>query len=414
MNPVFRKYLSIVVLSIAGGSIYTLPYLKYVFYTPQLEVMGITNLQSGLLISMYGIVNLIFCVPGGIIADKFAPRTLLVISLLSTSFFGVLYAYVPTYSFSVVIWLLLSLSTNFLFWAALIKSIGMTGTREEQGHLYGLYYVGNGLSGALVNFLALKVFSYGSTTEQSFFYAVMFIAGSIFAAGILAFFCLKGGKGELTSEEDSFKMSAVWGLFKNPMLWCFSLVVYAGFSIFTSMSYFTPYLVDVMGISVEESGGYSVIRNYLFYMLCPLSGYIADRILRSTSKLFIVLFALTGLSIYGVMFLPATMSPALVSLYTLLPGAFGLMLYGIAFSVLRETNIPPILIGTAVALASFIGYTPDFFYSAMFGYWLDLYGNKGYDYIFTFLSLCCVLGMIMSFCIARWGSSDANLSKKTV
>ena len=185
------------------------------------------------------------------------------------------------------------------------------------------------------------------------------------------------------------------------MIWCFSLIVFSGYAIYSSTSYFTPYLTSVVGLSVEESGAYSIVRSYLFYLLSPFAGYLADRIFRSTSKLFLVLFSLLAVIIAGVMYLPDSMSITAISLYTLLPGAFGLMLYGLVFSVVREAGIPITVAGTAIGVASIIGYTPDFFFSAMFGSWLDAHGNGGYTMIFTFLVAVALLGAVMSLVIFK-------------
>ena len=56
MNPTLRKYLSLIVLGFSGGAIYCLPYIKYVFYDAMLDVMHISNAQSGFLLSMYAFV----------------------------------------------------------------------------------------------------------------------------------------------------------------------------------------------------------------------------------------------------------------------------------------------------------------------------------------------------------------------
>ena len=78
MNSKLRKYLTIIALGLAGGSIYFLPYIKYVFYDAQISTMGITNTQSGLMLTMYTIGNMILYIPGGIIADKVSPKKALV------------------------------------------------------------------------------------------------------------------------------------------------------------------------------------------------------------------------------------------------------------------------------------------------------------------------------------------------
>ena len=82
MNAKVKKYLTVMTLGLAGGSIYFLPYIKYIFYDAQIASMGITNTQSGLLLTMYTIGNMILYIPGGIIADKVSPKKALVVSLL--------------------------------------------------------------------------------------------------------------------------------------------------------------------------------------------------------------------------------------------------------------------------------------------------------------------------------------------
>ncbi|WP_176360017.1 MFS transporter [Desulfosediminicola ganghwensis] len=400
MSPFFRKYLCILALSIAGGSIYTLPYLKYVFYDTQLQVMGITNAQSGFLLSMYAIGCMLSYIPGGLITDRISPRKAIAYSLLGTSGLGFLYGFTFSYSMALVIWFLFALTTAFVFWTSLIKAIGMAGNRNEQARLYGIYYAGNGVTAAIVNSIALKAFTFGQDPKQSLFYAVVAMSICILLSAVMVMFLVTDEKVQ-TAEEDKFDFSVIKDLVKSPMLWCFSFIVFAGYAIYSSTSYFTPYLTQVVGLSVEESGAFSIIRSYLFYLLAPLGGYLADRVLHSTSKLFTVLFSLLAISIFGVMFLPSTMSTLSISIYTLIPGAIGLMLYGIVFSVIQESGIPVKVAGTAIGLASIIGYTPDFFFSPMFGHWLDTHGNDGYTIIFYFLTGVAVMGAIMSFIVYR-------------
>ena len=81
MNLKFRKYITIMALGLAGGSIYFLPYIKYVFYDAQIASMGISNTQSGLMLTMYTIGNMVLYIPGGVLADKISPKKALTVSL---------------------------------------------------------------------------------------------------------------------------------------------------------------------------------------------------------------------------------------------------------------------------------------------------------------------------------------------
>lgn len=393
-KSLWKKYLTILALSISGGSIYTLPFIKYVFYDTQMEVMNITNTQSGFLMTMYAIGCTISYIPGGLLADKISPRKSIAFSLFITAGLGMVYAMTFDYNLSLALWLALAISTAFVFWASLMKAIGLAGDSDEQARLYGIYYAGNGITGAVVNSLALEAFTWSPDPKQGFFNAIAVMCAAMVVGAVMVWF-LVGDESTATSEDEKFDFSVVGQLVKSPMLWSFSFIVFAGYAIFSSTSYFTPYLTNVIGLSVEESGAFSIIRSYLFYLLSPLGGYLADRVIRSTSKLFIILFAILGALIAGVMHLPE-MSTFAISVYTLLPGAVGLMLYGLVFSVVREAGIPTKVAGTAIGVASIIGYSPDFFFSAMFGSWLDAHGNAGYEMIFYFLAAVCVMGVAAS------------------
>jgi len=113
----------------------------------------------------------------------------------------------------------------------------------------------------------------------------------------------------------------------------------------------------------------------------------------------------------GVLLIPAGANATLVSIYTLLPGAFGLASYSIVFSLIGETKIPAKVTGTVIGLASIIGYSPDLFMSVMFGNWLDKLGNGGYTYIFLYLAGTCVVAIVCAYIIRRHAVKSAVFSE---
>lgn len=397
-----RKYLSILALSAAGGSIYLIPYIRYVFYDHQIAAMGITNQQLGLLSSVYAIGCMLLYIPGGIIADKTSTKRCMLISLITTTVLTVIFGFTMGYTASLVIWFLFAFTTTFVFWGSLMKTIRLIGTAEEQGFMFGLYYMGNGITGAIVNGIALWSSRSAEGMKSQFFNAVMIYAASTAVAAVLIWFLIKENKDQSKElKVNEFKFSQVGELLKNPIVWIFAFIIFAGYSIYSSTSYFTPYLTDVVGITPEESGVLSIFRTYIFYILAPVSGFLADKVFKSTSKWFMILFLLLAALFAGVLVIPKDAGVTFVSIYTLLPGMFGLGLYGVVFSIANETRIPAVVMGTAVGIASIIGYTPDFFMATMFGTWLDRFGSDGYNYIFMFLASVCVVGFAASFFIYK-------------
>jgi predicted MFS family arabinose efflux permease len=394
------KIAQLLALGVAGGSIYLIPFIKYVFYDFMIGAMNISNMQAGLLLTAYGIGCVILYIPGGIIADKFSPKKCMLVSLLATTALTIVFAFAMGNSFalSLFIWLLLAITTGFLFWAALIKTISLVGDEKEQGFMFGVYYCGNGLTGAIVNSIGLKATSLAGDVSGKFFIAVITYGIATFVAAILVFSLIPENKKEAVAlkkdPKDDFNFSQVGQLLKSPGVWLLGIIIFCGYSIFSSISYFTPYLTEVKGITPEESGFLSIVRNYVFYVLTPLSGFIADRVIKSTSKWFMMLYLVLGALFFGVFLIPSGASAGFVSFYTLLPGMFGLALYGINFSIAAEIRIPTAVYATAIGIVTVIGYSPDLFMSAMFGSWLDAYGSSGYNLIFNFLGAMCVVAFI--------------------
>lgn len=405
MNAKVKKYLTVMTLGLAGGSIYFLPYIKYIFYDAQIASMGITNTQSGLLLTMYTIGNMILYIPGGIIADKVSPKKALVVSLLSTVALVYIYAFTMNFQIAMVIWTALSFSTAFVFWSSLMKAVRIIGTEEEQGFMYGLYYACNGITAALTNTIALNVYkTAGGDVKTGFFRAVLVGGSMAVLAAVLLMFLMDGKKKEeAVSDEPKFQMRDVGKLLKNPFVWIVSFTILCGYGFYTSISYFNPYLTEVMGVSPESSGFISIVRNYLLLLLAPVGGLIADKLFHSTCKWlctsFLALAALFG----AVLILPSDISPLAASLYTLIPGAFAMMMYGVVFSTVSEAGIPRAMTGTVIGIASIIGYMPDSIYSVLFGKWLDTYGGAGYNYIFGFLAASGVVGAILAMLVYKNG-----------
>ena len=418
MNSKLRKYLTVIALGLAGGSIYFLPYVKFVFYDAQIASMGINNTQSGILMTMYTVANMILYIPGGILADKISAKTARVVSMGLTSVLAYIYAFtMKSFAVSMMIWLALSLTTAFVFLSSLMKAVRIIGTEEEQGFMYGLYYACNGITNALTNAFALKFFNTaGGDLQEGFFRAVLSGGSIAIVAGILLMVLMKDNKAAKGStaaaavDEDKFKISDVGKILRSPIVWIASFVIFCGDGIYTSVSYFNPYLTEVIGVAPSDSSLISVIRNGLM-LLAPVGGLLADKVFKSTCKWLTTSFLIVGALFASVLFIPASINPTAASVYTLIPSAVAMMLYGGVFSVMSEAGIPRMLTGTAIGIASIIGYVPDSLYSLIFGGFLDKFGGHGYNYIFIFLIVSCVIGATFAVIVRRMGLKAAKQNK---
>ena len=85
---IFRRWLVMRILCLSGGIIYFLPFLGEVYYIPLQDALGLSKTQLGSLMSAFGITSLIFCFPGGWLADRVSPRKLISFSCVSTGIGG--------------------------------------------------------------------------------------------------------------------------------------------------------------------------------------------------------------------------------------------------------------------------------------------------------------------------------------
>lgn len=406
MESKARKYLTIIALGLAGGSIYFIPYVKYVFYDAQIAAMEINNTQSGLLLTMYTIGNMVLYIPGGYLADKVSTKKALIISLVATSVLTWVYAFSLNFVVSMIIWLGLSFSTAFVFWSALMKAVRIVGTEEEQGFMYGLYYACNGIAAALTSFISLYAYNTaGEDIKSGFVRGVNASGVVVLIAAICLVFLMKEDAGKVTTESDDDKISLpmVGKVLKSPVVWILSIVILCGYGLKSSVSYFNPYLTEVVGVSAVNSGIFSIINNYLLLLLAPVGGILADKVFKSTCKWLSVSFVILAVLFGGVLLIPSDISPMVASIYTLLPGAVTMMMYGVVFSSVSEAGISRTMTGTVIGISSIIGYLPDSIYSVLFGKWLDNKGAAGYTNIFIFLVASGILGAVLAFWIYRHG-----------
>jgi len=82
-------------LILAGGVVYTLPYLRQTFHAGLREALGVTNAELGHMNSLFGVVAMLAYFPGGWLADRVSARILLAVSLGATGVAGIAYAQFP-------------------------------------------------------------------------------------------------------------------------------------------------------------------------------------------------------------------------------------------------------------------------------------------------------------------------------
>lgn len=421
-NSKFKSFMRLFTLGYMGGTMYLLKYLRYVFYDQMIDAMGITNAQLGLLTSAAAIVALIRIIPGAYCADKFDAKRVMVFAIGGMTVLTFLFAaFVNSYWLAVVIWGMTSIVT-FSYWSCLMKYVNNMNGLEAAASTMGLYYLINGLTGAFGNAVPLWV---NKITGGDFRLAIVSVGVITAIATVLVIIFVDNEKklaeeGIFLKGDEPIRISHITTVLKWPGTYMLFLTVFCGYTLYSNVSYFNPYLINVIGIDPTVSSGLALVRSYGAMLIAPLGGFMADKVFHSTSKWFVAGFTFSGLIIACVFLFGPNSNALVVSIYSLIPSLAIYGVYSLQYSILRELHVSPVVAGTVIGLGGTAVNVSDTVIPPLFGKWIDTYGNQGYTYIFVTLVAVAVLGVVVQFWVnshdkkCKAGKRVMNLGKLKV
>lgn len=405
MDKKIKRLLVLFALGLTFGFMYTLPYMSRTFYDQMIAAMGVTNEQLGSLLSIYAMACTLSYLPGGWIADKFKPKTVLVVSSFGNAalcfFFMLTY---KSYAMAKLVWFGAALTGGFAFWPALMKGIRLLGDEEEQGRMFGIFEGFNGVASLLINFIMIFVLSiFADDLLLGFKGAVATMGILCVISGVLLLVLLDNKSSYGGSEDESSKINVkeFLSVFKMPAVWIVAVLMFGQVTFIAGMSYLTPYSTNVLGLSLTLAASIGAIRTYATRFIGgPLGGFVQDNVFKSASKGQAFSFLLCILAMSSFLIIPSGNNVLLIIMMFITAIAL-YMVKGPMFAVISELRVPTSVTGTALAIITLLGYLPDMFVYKMFGSWLDTYGDAGYSRIFIYTIGISAVSLITALIAVR-------------
>lgn len=391
----YKKYATLLLLGFCSASIYILVYIRYYYYDAWVAALGVSHAKAGLLYSVYALGCTISYLPGGLLADRMSIKRNLVVALILTATLNFLFAFNQSYYVGLFIWFSLALTTGFVFWAGLVKAVHLCGEPEEQGKMYGFWGAFEGLCSALILSLAMWVFTRLGEGGAG-------LKGAVIVQGC---FCLLAAlmvhlvyadphRGHRSGEvEEPFRLADIVPILKDRSVWLVAVVVFCTYNLFNSLSYITPYLTSEFGLSGSSSGSLAIVRiQVCAFLFGPVGGILADK-LRSPAKLICGGHLIMIIFLAVLIYLPITQDNSLLAIgVTFMMSATIYTFYPIMFSVIEEVGFRRAVTGSVVGVVTAVGYSPDLFYSPLYGYLLDTFGGRGFNYLFMTMVANSLIG----------------------
>lgn len=410
-----RRNIILISLMFAGEAIFFLPFVVARVFRPTfLQVFEISNLQLGTAFSLYGVIAMASYFLGGPIADRFSPRKLMTIALLTTAVGGLIMAIIPSLTGLTLLYGFWGISTILLYWAASIKAIRAFGEENKQGLSFGLVDGGRGLVAAILASVSVFIFEamlpakveVASLEQLSSALAniIMLFSALIILAALLIWTIFP--KDELTPNTslNELSLQGVKEVIKRRSVWLQGLILLCAYVGYKCTDDFSLYAQDIFGYNDVESAHVGTISFWVRPFATLAAGILGDRFGHSRMMSFSFLIVIIGSLILSLGLLkPGLEVFILLTIATTSAGIYGLR--GLYFAVMQETKVPLIYTGSAVGFISFLGYTPDVFMGPLMGYLLDNSpGVTGHQHVFATLVAFSILGLLFSYSLQKINS----------
>ncbi|MCG8564402.1 MAG: MFS transporter [Desulfobacterales bacterium] len=395
-----NRYWILAIMCLGTEIMYFVPYLRWTFYDPLQQALGLNHSQCGALMSTMGIVMTLSYFPGGWLADRISARKMLSFSYLATGLSGLYYATYPSYAACMGIAVFWGISTTLTLWAALIKATQGLASEEEQGRFFGLLEGGRALATTLLGIVVIWLFAKAGEGKAGLTLVINIFSILGILLGIVTWFALP-------ETENSERTGAGWAdivtVFKMPVVWLIGVIVLCNYTCFVALTYLTPYLTDIIKVSVSVSAFLALLRTWGIGIFGgPVGGFVADKVGSSTR---IILYCFAAMFAGTMVFVvlpgePGMMAVVVITMFVISAATFAMR--GIYYATMDEVCIPRKLTGAAAGLISMVGFLPEVYMYPLAGHWMDTHpGAYGYKLVFTFTAAMLFVGFLASLVLYR-------------
>jgi len=400
-----RRYTQLGVLTLAGGAIYPLIYLRQNFEVSILDSFGITISQLGQCYSMLGVIFMVTYLPSGWLADKVQPRWLMSFSLALTSGLGLWFSTMPSFEVLLVIFAGWGIATGLTFWAALIKGVAVLARHDEQGRFFGILDGGRGLVEAILATIAVALFAYwlntsGQSVSASLQMVIyLYVGFALLLAPVVAFAIddinIESASGAVSRPTGTFWVD-LKSILSKQEIWLAAFCILCGYQLFWATYSFSGYMQNIYGMTAVAVGTITVAKLWTRPVGAIAAGFAGDRFNRE--KVLAGLMFAGSAALAALIVLPLDVGVGTLLAVIMLIGFMTYAIRGIFWATLDSCGIPVRIKGLAIGVMSLIGYSPDIYLPLINGALLERYpGKLGYSIYFGGIVLFGIFGTLSAW-----------------
>ncbi|RFU65050.1 MFS transporter [Peribacillus glennii] len=339
--------------------------------------------EAGGLVSSFLLGYAIFQIPAGTMADRYSPRRLMMIGIMSMMVSAILFALIHTFFLALVLRFIMGASAAMIFSPA-IKLISVFTPKEKRGISIGILEGAAGM-GML---LSLTVFPILSAFVE---WQVLFLFLSILLLPVLLMFP-KVPKEEIAQNGKEVKESqpgGIMSLLKNKKILRLLAIAFFGlFGLYGFLAWTPTYMESELGYTKQETGLIMAVIMAAQIVAAPISGKLSDFL--GQRKLMIIIGSLIM---------------AVSALWLLLLGNAWIYFVAILIGTGLSWSIAPMLAlateivnvniaGSVISIMNTVGQVASALSGYVYGLLFDTFGNFQMIWLVCFIAflirtLCC-------------------------
>ena len=415
LPPFMRKgrLVPFLTVAVSGEVLYSaFEAFKGALMIPLQEMLGISQIQFGLLMTYVGLA-LFFYLPAGWINNRFRVRTIILCSLgwrLVT--YLVLFLLDPPFGLMAAIAVTWAI-VDAIVWPAVANGVCVLAADEDQkgrGLAMGLLesirrFVEFALNGIVI---VVLMFLPDATTTVMRVFAIAYTL--LIVPMMIAVVRYVPDTRIATQARASHSVAALKGLLhvlSRPRIWLAGIAAMTVYWADINLMYVSaPYLQQVFHVSTAMSGAFGLLNTGLVAIVAGVvSGIVSDYVFKSSTRMMAVALGCVAVTCGLVLLLPVTRVMIIPILVLLIVVALATFLgKSVILAPIGELELPEEIAGSAMAVGSFLAYASILWGYNLNGYLLDSHASDpaaGYRIIFMITAGVTVIGCATAVILDR-------------
>lgn len=391
MKSFVKKYHVIICLMIVFFAVNFDKGLIGMAIIPIREQFGLSATQAGLMMSAYSLGFAIVSFPGGIIADKFGYKRVLMACLALATVCAFVFPFASVLTMFIVIRFLLGFSHGSVP-SATTKGIALNYDKEKRVMIQSVWFIAQNIAGFAATYIGARIIA----VNYQYAYwvaAVLYVIAFLLILKNLP--NIKEAEAKEKATVDNKNKAKISDVFKDRNMWIFAICIFVFNLILNgSNNWYATFLSTNFNKDMVEIGSILSLSSLISIGCSPLTGYLLSKVFKGKENWFVFLSTIITAILFTVMVKGNVLALSVVCIYV---SAYSSMFPFVAIKTLPQKLVSEEYIGTTMGVITAVSSLGGFVAPTLIGAILDLGGGEFSNAYITLAVLGVIAGIVALF-----------------